>query len=47
MTVTKADFEEQMKVLKDKGYRVITSGSIIGFSGLQNPGPEEVSGYHH
>ena len=31
MTVTKAAFEEQMKLLKDKGYRVITLDQLLGF----------------
>jgi peptidoglycan/xylan/chitin deacetylase (PgdA/CDA1 family) len=31
MTVTKAAFEEQMKLLKDKGYRVITLDQFLGF----------------
>jgi len=39
MTVTKAAFEEQMKLLKDKGYRVITLDQFLGFLNFKSQIP--------
>ena len=47
MTVTKAAFEEQMKLLKDKGYRVITLDQFLDFLDFKSQIPQEVGGDHH
>jgi peptidoglycan/xylan/chitin deacetylase (PgdA/CDA1 family) len=39
MTVTKAAFEEQMRLLKDKGYRVITLDQLLGFLNFKSQIP--------
>lgn len=41
MTVTKAAFEEQMKLLKDKGYRVITMDQLFDFLEFKNQIPKK------
>jgi peptidoglycan/xylan/chitin deacetylase (PgdA/CDA1 family) len=39
MTVTRTVFEEQMKLLKDKGYRVITLDQLLGFLNFKSQIP--------
>ena len=41
MTVTQAAFEEQMKFLKEKGYRVITLNQFIDFLEFKRPIPKK------
>jgi peptidoglycan/xylan/chitin deacetylase (PgdA/CDA1 family) len=41
MTVTKAAFEEQLKLLKDKGYRVITLDQLFDFMDFKGQIPEK------
>lgn len=41
MTVTKVAFEEQMKVLKDKGYRVITLDQLLDFLDFKTQIPKK------
>ena len=41
MTVTQADFEEQMKLLKDKGYRVVTLDQLFDFLEFKRQVPKK------
>lgn len=41
MTVTQADFEEQMRLLKDKGYRVITLDQLFDFLDFKKQVPRK------
>lgn len=41
MTVTKAAFEEQMKFLKERGYRVITLDQLLDFLEFKKPLPKK------
>ncbi len=41
MTVTQAAFEEQMKLLKEKGYRVITLDQFLDFLEFKSQIPKK------